>query len=64
MQRTVVITGGASGIGLAIAECFAELGDRVFNLDISEGSVGEPVTVLDYITKPINRVSSRALTEK
>ena len=25
--------------------------------------LGEPVTILDYITKPINRVSSRALTE-
>ena len=41
MQRTVVITGGASGIGLAIAERFTKLGDRVFNLDISQGSVGE-----------------------
>lgn len=25
--------------------------------------LGEPVTVLDYITKPINRVSTRVLTE-
>ena len=35
MARRVVITGGASGIGLTIAERFAALGDRVAICDAS-----------------------------
>ncbi|MGB1172668.1 MAG: SDR family NAD(P)-dependent oxidoreductase [Marinobacterium sp.] len=62
MQRTVVITGGASGIGLAIAERFVELGDRVFNLDISPGSVGETlicdVTDHQAVTNAVNQVAA------
>ncbi|MEY3038775.1 MAG: hypothetical protein RL143_1342, partial [Pseudomonadota bacterium] len=63
MQRTVVITGGASGIGLAIAERFAELGDRVFNLDISQGSVGETlicdVTDHQAVTNAVNQIAAK-----
>lgn len=35
MARRVVITGGASGLGRTIAECFAALGDRVAICDAS-----------------------------
>lgn len=36
--RTVVVTGGASGIGRAIAEIFRSHGDRVVVLDRSDGA--------------------------
>ena len=39
--RTLVITGGSSGIGLAICEQFTAQGYQVFNLDIQPGPVGE-----------------------
>ncbi|RPA67858.1 SDR family oxidoreductase [Cyclobacteriaceae bacterium YHN15] len=37
-KKTVVITGGASGIGLAITELFAKKGHRVFFLDFNSGA--------------------------
>ena len=53
---------------LSIANAaFSKSGDPVELMPGLIGQIdilGEPVTVLDYITKPINRVSSRALTEK
>ena len=36
IQRSVLVTGGAAGIGLAIARGFAELGHRVLLADVSE----------------------------
>ncbi|MSW86600.1 MAG: SDR family NAD(P)-dependent oxidoreductase, partial [Actinobacteria bacterium] len=36
--RSVVVTGGASGIGLAIVTAFRELGDHVVSLDIEDSS--------------------------
>jgi NAD(P)-dependent dehydrogenase (short-subunit alcohol dehydrogenase family) len=39
MSRTVVITGGSSGIGLAIAERFAIAGDRVHALGRDPGAL-------------------------
>jgi len=41
MQKTVIVTGGSSGIGLAIAEYFHARDYKVFNLDISPCSVGQ-----------------------
>jgi NAD(P)-dependent dehydrogenase (short-subunit alcohol dehydrogenase family) len=34
-KKTVVITGGASGIGLAITELFAQKGHHVYFLDFN-----------------------------
>ena len=41
MQKTVVLTGGSSGIGLAIAAKFEAEGYQVFNLDIQDGQHGQ-----------------------
>ncbi|WP_321962237.1 SDR family oxidoreductase [Paraburkholderia sp. J7] len=35
-EKTVVITGGGSGIGAAVVEAFAQQGARVFFLDVAE----------------------------
>ena len=45
--RAVVVTGGASGIGRAIAEAFAANGDRVAVLDRSDGAGRIAVDVSD-----------------
>ncbi|MFT6085831.1 MAG: 2-keto-3-deoxy-L-fuconate dehydrogenase [Glaciecola sp.] len=41
MQKTLVLTGGSSGIGLAIAAKFEANGFNVFNLDIQPGIHGQ-----------------------
>jgi hypothetical protein len=41
MQKTLVLTGGSSGIGLAIAAKFETNGFNVFNLDIQPGAFGK-----------------------
>ena len=41
MQKTLVLTGGSSGIGLAIAAKFLSNGYQVFNLDIQKGEHGQ-----------------------
>lgn len=40
MPKTLIITGGSSGIGLAIAHKFEDAGYQVFNLDIQAGEHG------------------------
>ena len=40
-ERTIVITGGASGIGLALANCFSSLGDHVVIADRNEPAAQE-----------------------
>ena len=39
-NQTLVITGGSSGIGLAICQRFSAAGYRVFNLDIQSSKCG------------------------
>jgi NAD(P)-dependent dehydrogenase (short-subunit alcohol dehydrogenase family) len=39
MSRTVVVTGGAKGIGLAVVERFAALGDEVIALGRDEAAL-------------------------
>lgn len=40
MQKLIVVTGGSSGIGLAIVKRFIACGYQVFNLDIKPSSIG------------------------
>ena len=44
-KQTLVITGGSSGIGLAICQRFVEAGYLVFNLDIQSSNVGHFIQV-------------------
>jgi hypothetical protein len=44
-NQTLVITGGSSGIGLAICQRFSAAGYRVFNLDIQSSNVGHFIQV-------------------
>ncbi|SES71611.1 SDR family NAD(P)-dependent oxidoreductase [Thalassotalea agarivorans] len=43
MNKVCVITGGSSGIGLAIAKKFASQDHDVFNLDIAPGEYGQHI---------------------
>src|SRR5260221_11897084 len=45
-QRTVLVTGGASGIGAAIVEAFCEQGSRVVFLDRDEAAAAPLVKPL------------------
>ena len=42
MSRVVLITGAASGIGLGLALCFLDAGDRVVAFDQEAESAGSP----------------------
>lgn len=44
-DQTLVITGGSSGIGLAICQRFSAAGYRVFNLDVQSSHVGHFIQV-------------------
>ena len=45
-DRVALVTGGASGIGLAIAEALGEAGARVVIGDLSEGAIADAVAAL------------------
>jgi 2,3-dihydroxy-2,3-dihydrophenylpropionate dehydrogenase len=46
-RRTVLVTGGASGIGLAVCAAFAAGGDRVVSLDLRESAAAHESVVGD-----------------
>jgi hypothetical protein len=41
MQKTIIVTGGSSGIGLAVVKRFVKEGAQVFNLDINTEASGK-----------------------
>ena len=48
-KRTVFITGGASGIGLGIAESLVKQGHHVIVADINENAAQETAAMLSLI---------------
>ena len=54
--RTAFVTGGASGIGLALAKAFAEAGMNVMLADIEEGALDEAVNNLTKVGPHIRGV--------
>jgi NAD(P)-dependent dehydrogenase (short-subunit alcohol dehydrogenase family) len=54
MSRTVVVAGGAKGIGLAVVNRFAELGDRVVAL-------GRDRAALAHLPAAASAVTGQAL---
>jgi NAD(P)-dependent dehydrogenase (short-subunit alcohol dehydrogenase family) len=61
--RAVVVTAGAGGIGLAIAEAFASGGDRVHTCDINAGALKQMTQANPAITATVCDVSDRSSVE-
>ena len=51
MKRNIIVTGGASGIGLAITKKFAKAGDYVHVLEIDKDKAQENLSNLSHATK-------------
>ena len=60
VPRTVLVTGGASGIGLAVCRAFADRGDRVVSLDVRESAAAD-VSVIGDVTVAAD--NARAVAE-
>jgi len=62
-QKTCVVTGGSSGIGLSIVKLFEQNNYQVFNLDLSPSSVGEfchcDVTDVSQVAEVINNIAKQ-----
>ena len=62
-KLTAIITGGSSGIGLAICKLLTENNYLVFNLDLKPGEFGEHIpcdmTDFDQVTRSIELVSQK-----
>lgn len=50
-QKSILVTGGAAGIGLAAAQCFIREGGYVTLVDIDEGALRHAVEIA---TKPVS----------
>ena len=57
-MRTVVITGSASGIGLATAEILRDRGDRVIGVDLHDAEVTADLTTLQGRAAMVEEVSA------
>lgn len=60
MARTVVVTGGASGIGRVIAQRFADVGYKVHIFDIDAGAVEQALSENDAFSGTVGDVSRPA----
>jgi NAD(P)-dependent dehydrogenase (short-subunit alcohol dehydrogenase family) len=60
MTRKVLITAGASGIGLEIARAFHSSGDRVFICDIDKGAMEKAAAALSGLETAVCDVGDRA----
>lgn len=64
MSRIIIITAGASGIGLEIAKAFAAINDRVYVCDIDEAALGRLKETLPHVVTRVCDVSNRQSVEK
>src|SRR5690554_1415832 len=64
MNRNILITAGAGGIGLEIAKAFAEINDRVYVCDIDETALKNLKQIIPNVVTGICDVSDRESVEK
>ncbi len=60
MSRRVLVTAGAAGIGRAIAQAFADAGDRVFTCDVDEAALAQSAREIPGLLTARCDVSDRA----